>query len=416
MKFIATTAIILTFGVPLNAQQAKLPGEEAKVIAPSSPAPEVIIVEEDVVPVKEKSAAKASGTKKQTAKPAAAKSAPKPAGTKSAAAVKPAAAKPAEAKPAASAKPAEAKPAAVVPAEASKEAAVKPSDEMSADEVMLLLQEQSGGFMVAKKHSVAKGDTLWDLSRKYYRDPFKWGKIYNANTGTVENPDRIYPAEELVIPDIQEEVAPGPDPAESAAAAQEELVELARASDVPLSAPVPAAPPPPSGAAKVPVKAGGAALNEQFMDFDPNVLSEEMPEDMKEWQTNVRIVPDSWTESGVVMSKQSSGDNEFSLAFSGETVIVKVANPGLFRPGDTMNCYLKGATAFDKKGNRLGRELQKTGLLEVISVEGDLVNARILDANTSINKGQVVKKKKAEARSQAAQQEPREVTITAPRP
>jgi hypothetical protein len=63
----------------------------------------------------------------------------------------------------------------------------------------LLAQQtaQSGG-----PHVVVTGETLWDLARRYYSNPFDWRRIWEANRDQIEDPHWIYPGQQLVIPDV----------------------------------------------------------------------------------------------------------------------------------------------------------------------------------------------------------------------
>ena len=49
-------------------------------------------------------------------------------------------------------------------------------------------------------HVVVKGDTLFGLARRYYSDERRWKDIWEANRGTVPNPDLIRVGQKLVIP------------------------------------------------------------------------------------------------------------------------------------------------------------------------------------------------------------------------
>lgn len=256
---------------------------------------------------------------------------------------------------------------------------------------------ESGGFVVGKMYTVVKGDTLWDLSGKYYKNPFLWGKIYNANFKTVANPDLINPDDQLIIPDYDEIVIPYRRIEAAAAGAGTSAVgdtEFGEYAGPPAGqgAAVPAGkagPPAPAG------KAGLPAPGEILKDFDRNFLSEEMPEDQKEWSDGMKVVPDSWSEDGVISAKlaSNSGSMDESFSLSGEEVEIVLSGSVRVRPGDYLAIYLKGGDAYAKSGKRLGRELQPAGLAEVVSVDGSLVRARVIDATTAISKGYIVKKK-----------------------
>ena len=368
MKFFITTAAMLVLSGPLSAQQASTktitimptqPSAAAKAPAVSTAPVKTVINKKSSAAVK-KAAVKPAENKKEAAKPVAVSTAAKMSGGPIGEPV-------------------------ALPAE-KKSVAVQP------------LQPEAG-FIVGKKHVVVKGDTLWDLSKKYYGDPFKWGGIYNANTGTVKDPDHIYPANELMIPDITEEIKPAPAPAVVAEPETDVVTYAPRAEEAEAAPAVqgvmPAVPSVPAVKAPAPVVKKGKkaknALAEELPDLDPTDLSEDMPQDLKEWPTDVKIVPESWTGGGVVTGTESGG-SEYSLAFSGEVVLIKASASSAFKPGDVLTSYFRGVPAFYKKSKVAGRELQKTGMLEVISVEGNMVKARILEATTSINKGQVVKK------------------------
>ncbi len=52
----------------------------------------------------------------------------------------------------------------------------------------------------AQEYTVRAGDTLSRLAERTYGDPFKWEKIYAANSQTVKNPHYIFIGQKIVIP------------------------------------------------------------------------------------------------------------------------------------------------------------------------------------------------------------------------
>jgi len=49
-----------------------------------------------------------------------------------------------------------------------------------------------------QQYTVVSGDTLWDISVKYLRDPWQWPQLWRANPHIV-NPNLNYPGDTLTL-------------------------------------------------------------------------------------------------------------------------------------------------------------------------------------------------------------------------
>lgn len=61
--------------------------------------------------------------------------------------------------------------------------------------------EQTEKIKTQKFHIVLKGQTLTQISQKYYGSAGNWKKILDANRDIIKDPNKLIPGTKLIIPD-----------------------------------------------------------------------------------------------------------------------------------------------------------------------------------------------------------------------
>jgi nucleoid-associated protein YgaU len=49
-------------------------------------------------------------------------------------------------------------------------------------------------------YTIQSGDTLSGIAKKHYGDATKWRELYEANREVIEDPDKIYPGQQIRVP------------------------------------------------------------------------------------------------------------------------------------------------------------------------------------------------------------------------
>lgn len=61
--------------------------------------------------------------------------------------------------------------------------------------------EEAPRTVAGQVYVVVDGDSLWKIAQRHYGDGERWRRIYEANRDVIKDPDRIYPGQQLRIPD-----------------------------------------------------------------------------------------------------------------------------------------------------------------------------------------------------------------------
>jgi len=92
------------------------------------------------------------------------------------------------------------RPAEVTPdPEPERQTTEQPAAEAAAAEAKAAEPQATG-----RTYTVQSGDSLWKIAAEMYGEGNKYMKIFEANTHILKDPDKIFPGQELVIPELDD--------------------------------------------------------------------------------------------------------------------------------------------------------------------------------------------------------------------
>lgn len=219
-------------------------------------------------------------------------------------------------------------------------------------------------------HTVVNGDTLWDLSGRYYNNEWLWDRIYDANKEIINNPNLIYPNQVLVISEKNSEIVT--EPVESPPPIEEEKVKEVVVS---------------TSAEEEPTEQESEVKTETIVEEEPAVQKESKVENLN-FDREKFILPVDFKFDGKVVR-----DKENKILISQcDVVYINVGKNNGLKPkmrGDILRII--GRMSGPKKDKDV-YQVKKIGLIELSSEIGeDNSSAIVIRSYEPIQKGDLIK-------------------------
>jgi len=189
-------------------------------------------------------------------------------------------------------------------------------------------------------YTVVKGDTLVQISQRFYNDDAQWKKIHSCNK-FIKNPHWIFPGDELVISvDVPEDVA------------KEEVKEEVASAPAPVTTP--------------------------------------KEEPVKKVEEDSIIADENWEFDGYV-----SGEKDRKIIIGqGDIVFLDLGKKQNIKPLDRYTVYRKDRKIVHPESDEdLGNLIRKIGVLEISTdIQSNTCTGRIIMAREPVLVGDMIKK------------------------
>jgi hypothetical protein len=257
------------------------------------------------------------------------------------------------------------------------------------DDKQIAESEESAKKLITEEtayYTVKKGDTLWDISNAYLKDPFLWPFIWKENPA-ISNPDLIYPGNKFAIPSLApiERALKAPASEEPRANLVEKTVEEEK-----IPQPMPQSTEGIATAEVIKPKPARPVAGESPTTQSRFILPEEQP---------IPIIDKyAMLSAGFVNSDEMNGrivgarDESQSIFSFGDIVYVKVPSAWNANIGDKFLIYAQlQKVSHPKSGRRAGRLIRGRGILQITAKDsGDVLTAKITLSFDGVEKGNML--------------------------
>jgi len=227
-------------------------------------------------------------------------------------------------------------------------------------------------------YTIKQGDTLWDISAKFLKDPFLWPKLWQRNP-YITNPHWIYPGQPVRIVPAEELMKEGPK--EAGKEPEIKKGEPTPAEGQPSAAEAGAKPEAKPGEVKPELKAEeGKPSEEQPVEEKPEVFPE---------VRSAGFVGDINLRGIGLILENREGKNYLS---EGDIVYLafRTADPVLV--GNKYTIFRAGRLVRDPNtGRKIGRKYLITGNLQVIDQQGNFFTGKVMEAFWPIVNGDMLR-------------------------
>ncbi len=237
-------------------------------------------------------------------------------------------------------------------------------------------------------YTIKKGDTLWDISARFLKNPFLWPKLWEKNP-YITNPHWIYPGNPVRLTDVELAQKEEPKKVAEEKPQEEKPKEVLKGQEAEKVEPAPAEKKPEAVAEVEPVSEEEEAAPEE------EVVSEEKP--VAPRQAKRIYFPESrsggfmsdieYRGIGIVLESREGK----TLMAGGDIIYLAFRSAGPISVGDKFTIFRAGdEIRHPVTEKRIGRKYNIIGNVQLIDQYGNFYTAKVIECFDAIMRGDYI--------------------------